>query len=68
MLTPTGVSMPPPTPWNTRNAMSWLMVCAIEHSSDPATNAANANMNTRLVPNLSPSQPDTGIHTAKLSV
>jgi hypothetical protein len=48
--------------------MSCSIDCASAHASDPATNAPKANMNTRLVPNRSPSQPDTGIHTARLSV
>ena len=68
MVTPTGVSMPPPTPCSTLKAMSCSIDCASAHASDPATNAPKANMNTRLVPNRSPSQPDTGIHTARLSV
>ena len=65
---PTGVSIPPPMPWITRKAISWPIVCAAPHSSEPHVNAIRANKNTRLVPNRSPSQPDVGIHTARLSV
>ena len=48
--------------------MSWPIVCDMPHSSEPPVNAANANRKVRFVPNRSPSQPDVGIHTARLSV
>ncbi len=38
------------------------------HSSDPSVNAMKANMNVFFVPMRSPSHPDAGIHTARLSV
>ncbi len=65
---PTGASMPPPTPCTTRKAMSWPMVWAMPHNSEPMVKAPRANMKTRLVPKRSPSQPLVGIHTARLSV
>ena len=62
------MSIPPPMPCTTRNAISCAIDCAVAHSSDPPMNAMNANMNVRFVPIRSPSQPDVGIHTARLSV
>ena len=61
---PTGVSIPPPTPCNTRNATSSLRLCACPHSADASVNIASANRNTFLVPMRSPIQPDAGIQTA----
>ena len=65
---PTGVSIPPPTPWSTRNRISCPIEDDIEHSNEPRVNAARANRKIRFVPNRSPSQPDAGIHTARLTV
>ena len=68
MASPTGVNMPPPTPWTTRKAISWPIVCAEPHNKEPPVKAIKAIRNVRFVPNRSPSQPDVGIHTARLSV
>jgi hypothetical protein len=68
IATPTGVSMPPPTPWMTRKVISCPIVCAVAHRAEPSVKATNANMNVFFVPMRSPSHPDAGIHTARLSV
>ena len=38
IVMPTGISMPPPSPWSTRNATSISMLVAVEHSTEPAVN------------------------------
>ena len=40
---PTGTSIPPPTPWSNRNAMSSFRLLAIPHNADAAVNIASAN-------------------------
>ncbi len=60
--------MPPPTPCNTRNAISCSIDCAAPHNAEAPRNMANAKRKTRLVPTRSLSHPDTGMNTAKLSV
>ncbi len=68
MVMPTGISMPPPRPWITRNVMSSPMPPAVLHSAEPATNSTSAVMYSRLVPNRSAAQPDNGITVASASV
>ena len=65
---PTGVSMPPPTPCSTRNAINCESDWAAPQSADEPMNIANAKRNTRLLPIRSLSQPDAGMKTARLSV
>jgi hypothetical protein len=48
--------------------MSCPMVWAVPHSNDPNVKAIRAMRNVRFVPKRSPSQPDVGIHTARLRV
>jgi len=64
---PTGVSMPPPTPCNTRNATSSPRLCDCPHNADANVNIASAKRNTFFVPILSPIQPDAGIQIASES-
>ena len=68
MAMPIGVSMPPPTPWRTRNETSWPIVWAKPHSTEPPTNSPSAVRNTRFVPKRSPNHPLAGMHTASDSV
>ncbi len=44
IVIPSGMSMPPPRPCNTRNAMSVVMSQAKLHSTDPSTNNTSAVM------------------------
>ena len=67
MAVPTGVIMPPPTPCRTRKATSDSMLQARPHRAEAVVNMTRARMKMRLVPNRSPSQPDAGIHSARLS-
>ena len=67
MAEPTGVIMPPPTPWSTRKATSCSMDCAAPQRAEPIVKVARAKRNTRLVPIRSPTQPENGVHTARLS-
>ena len=64
---PTGVSIPPPTPWANREAINMLIELASLHISEAPIKIDSANMNVCFVPKRSPTQPDTGIHTARLS-
>jgi hypothetical protein len=67
MAVPTGVIIPPPTPWRTRNRTSSQRPEACPQSADATVKTAIANRNVRLVPKRSPIQPEAGIHTARLS-
>ena len=64
---PTGASMPPPTPWSTRNATSSPRLVAVPHSADAIVNTTIAASSTRLPPRRSPSQPEAGMNTARLT-
>ena len=64
---PTGASMPPPAPWRIRNATSSPRLDAIPHNADAAVNTAMAVSMTRLPPKRSPSQPEAGMKTARLT-
>ena len=44
IVMPSGMSMPPPRPWITRNAMSASIVDAMAHSTEPAVNSNSAVM------------------------
>ncbi len=44
IVMPTGISMPPPSPWSTRNATSSSMLVAVAHSTEPAVNSSTASM------------------------
>ncbi len=67
MAMPTGVSMPPPTPWITRKATSSGRLWASPHSTEAPVKTAMANRSTRLDPNRSPSHPAAGMNTARLT-
>ena len=64
---PTGVSIPPPTPWRIRKATSSVMLAARPHSADATVNTTIAASRTRLPPKRSPSQPEAGMNTARLT-
>jgi len=67
MAVPTGVSMPPPTPWRTLKAINSLSDVARPQRMEAPVNAASAKRNTRLVPILSPIHPEAGMKTASPS-
>jgi len=67
MAIPTGASMPPPAPCRTRKATSSSRLDARPHSADATEKTTMAVSSTRLPPNRSPSQPDAGMNTARLT-
>ena len=67
IVLPTGVSMPPPTPWMMRKAIIDSRFQERAQSAEPNTKTTSAKMNTFFVPRRSPSQPDAGIQIARLS-
>lgn len=64
---PTGVSRPPPTPCSTRKTTSAVRLPASPHRAEAAVNTPSAARNTGRLPNLSASQPDAGMETARLT-
>ena len=68
IVMPSGISMPPPSPCRTRNAMSELMSQAVAQSAEPRVNSAIAVRYSRLVPNRSAAQPVSGMTVASASV
>ncbi len=44
IVMPSGISMPPPRPWITRNTISDVMSQAKAHSTEPMTNSTSAPM------------------------
>ncbi|MGD0605636.1 MAG: hypothetical protein ABSA53_18810 [Streptosporangiaceae bacterium] len=67
MAIPTGASMPPPAPCRIRNATSSPRLDASPHAIEATVNTTMAASRTRLPPNRSPSQPDAGMNTARLT-
>ena len=67
IVIPVGMTIPPPRPWSTRNAISEPALQASPHSVEPSTNSATAPMNTRRVPKRSTIQPVSGITAASAS-
>jgi len=68
IVMPSGMSIPPPSPWRTRNAMSISMDDAAAQSAEPAVKSTRASMYSRLVPNRSAAQPVSGMTVASASV
>ena len=64
---PTGSSMPPPTPCNTRNKMSELADQAKPQRLEPITNSVIEVIQIRLAPKRSTAQPLTGVTRARAS-
>ncbi len=67
MAMPTGANMPPPAPWMTRKKMSSVRFCASPQRTDPNVKTTMADIRTRLPPKRSPSQPEAGMNTARLT-
>ncbi len=67
MAIPTGAIIPPPAPCRTRKATSWVMFCASPQSTEPMVKTTMAVSSTRLPPKRSPSHPDAGMNTARLT-
>ena len=67
MAIPTGASMPPAAPCRIRNATSSPRLEASPHSAEAVVNTAMAASMTRLPPSRSPSQPEAGMNTARLT-
>jgi hypothetical protein len=67
MAMPTGVSIPPPTPWMTRKMTSSVALPARPQRTDAPVNIAMANSSTRFDPRRSPNHPAAGMKTARLT-
>ena len=67
MAIPTGAIMPPPAPWITRKTTSSVMFWATPQSAEPTVKTTMAVRRTRLPPKRSPSHPDAGMKTARLT-
>ena len=67
MAMPTGAIIPPPAPWMTRKRTSSVMFWANPHRTEPRVKTAMAINSTRLPPKRSPSQPEAGMKTARLT-
>ena len=65
---PTGTIMAPPQPCSMRQATSRWMSLDKPQSNEPNVNNPMAEAKTRRVPNLSATQPLTGMKTARLNV
>lgn len=63
-IRPTGIMKAAPIPCRTREATSIGRFADSPQASEPRVNTATAKPNTRRVPNLSASQPLSGISTA----
>jgi hypothetical protein len=61
MVMPSGLIMPPPRPWITRNATRLALFQASPHSSEPTVNSAIVIRNRRLVPKVSERKPVAGL-------
>ena len=52
-----GTNMPPASPWSTRAAISWKLVCDSPQSRLASVNSARPVKNTHLCPIRSPTRP-----------
>ena len=68
IVMPAGISMPPPRPCRTRNAISDSADHARPDRIEPHRNRASDSMYSRFVPNRSAAQPVIGITVASASV
>ncbi len=64
---PTGAIIPPPAPCTTRKVTSWVMFWASPQRTEPRVKTTMALISTRLPPKRSPSQPEAGMKTARLT-
>ena len=62
-----GVIIPPPAPWTTRNAIRLPMFQAAPHAIDPTMNRASENIHTARPPNRASAQPLSGMTMANES-
>ena len=67
MAIPTGASIPPPTPWRIRNSTSWVMLAANPQRAEATVKITIAASSTCFPPNRSPSHPEAGMNTARLT-
>ena len=63
----TGSTIPPPTPWSTRNPTSEGSDQATPHSIEPTMNVATASIQVVRAPRRSETHPETGITATKAS-
>ena len=64
---PTGAMSPPPAPWMTRKTTSWPRLPAAPHRADAPVKSTMAISSIRRPPKRSPSHPDAGMKTARLT-
>ena len=64
---PTGTISPPPAPWMTRKRTSWPRLPAAPQRADAPVNSTMAISSIRRPPKRSPSHPDAGMKTARLT-
>ena len=67
MAMPTGIIIPPPTPWRTRNRTSWERLSARPHRTEAPVKMPTARSRIRLDPKRSPNHPAAGMNTARLT-
>ena len=67
MARPTGVMIAPPAPCRTRKATSSLRPVDSPHSADPIVKMPMAPSSARRPPIRSPSQPEAGMNTVRLT-
>jgi hypothetical protein len=63
----TGMIIPPPAPWSTRNTTNEVSEPARPHSAEPAVNSTSDTMYTCLAPKRRAAQPVKGITAASES-
>ena len=64
----TGNSPPPPMPWTARATISWSIVCARPHATDPTANTRIPSCMIRRREWMSESFASTGVATAEASM
>ena len=62
---PTGMIMPPPTPWSTRKKIRLSDDQASPHRAEPTVNRTSDVIQVRLAPNRSTVHPDIGMTMAR---
>lgn len=60
MMSVSVMSPPPPKPCMPRNTMSWIIVCATAHASEPMMNTTTQARRVTLRPKTSDSRPQMG--------
>ena len=67
IIIPSGISIPPPTPWTTRKMISSVAEVEMPQSIDPPVNSTSEITYIRRAPKRSAAQPVRGITAARES-